>query len=582
MAETKAVAPDEGAGAPGVRREVLIILPGLLLAIMLAMLDQLVVSTALPRIVGDLGGVTHLSWVVTAYVLASTVTTPLYGKLGDLYGRKRWLMIAIIIFLAGSALSGLAHSMDQLIAFRALQGLGAGGLLTGAIATIGDLVPPRERGQYMGYIMGVMTLAMVAGPLVGGYITDNFSWRWIFYINMPVGGAALLYLAATMRVARHRVEHKIDYAGAVTLAVAATAIILMTTWGGTQYAWGSAQIIGLAALALVSTTAFLAVEARAAEPILPLHVFRNRNFSIAIAMSFLLGLALFGALTFLPLYQQTVQHLSATGSGLMLIPMMLGSTVTALIAGRVTTQTGRYKALPIIGAGVMTVGMYLLTGLGLTTSLVTTGLFFAVIGLGMGFLMQITTLVAQNSVTPKDMGVASSARTFFQQIGGSIGVAAFGAVFARRLTESLAAQLPALDPQVRAAQPGHGQPHALAGAPRCLRRDHARGHRGVLAGRARGCARVRARLADQGGPAARPGARGGAARHAGTGELTSATMRRPRQPAAGAGASVWVGSSARGGCQLRAWRPWRPPIARAPRRSRSAAAPPCGAGHPPA
>src|SRR5215468_1208384 len=452
MAETKAVAPDEGAGAPGVQREVLIILPGLLLAIMLAMLDQLVVSTALPRIVGDLGGVTHLSWVVTAYVLASTVTTPLYGKLGDLYGRKRWLMIAIVIFLIGSALSGLAHSMDQLIAFRALQGLGAGGLLTGVIATIGDLVPPRERGQYMGYIMGVMTLAMVAGPLVGGYITDNFSWRWIFYINMPVGGAALLYLAATMRVARHRVEHKIDYAGAVTLAVAATAIILMTTWGGTQYAWGSAQIIGLAALALVSTAAFLAVEARAAEPILPLHVFRNRNFSIAIAMSFLLGLALFGALTFLPLYQQTVQHLSATGSGLMLIPMMLGSTVTALISGQVTTKTGRYKVLPIVGAAMMTLGMYLLTGIGLHTSLVTTGIYFAVIGLGMGFLMQITTLVAQNSVAPQEMGVASSSRTFFQQIGGSIGVAAFGAVFARRLVESLAANLPGAHVNVKGAQ----------------------------------------------------------------------------------------------------------------------------------
>src|SRR5499427_8284529 len=247
----------------GPQREILIVLPGLLLTLIIAMLDQLVVSTALPRIVGDLGGLNHLAWVVTAYVLASTITTPLYGKLGDMYGRKRLLMIAIIVFLIGSALSGLAHSMDQLIAFRALQGLGAGGLLTGAIATIGDLVPPRERGQYMGYIMGVMTLAMVAGPLVGGYITDNFSWRWIFYINMPVGGAALLYLAATMRVARRRVEYKIDYAGAVTLAVAATAIILMTTWGGTQYAWGSAQIIGLAALALVSTAAFLAVEARA-------------------------------------------------------------------------------------------------------------------------------------------------------------------------------------------------------------------------------------------------------------------------------------------------------------------------------
>jgi len=416
MAEAKATAaPSGGAETSGVRREVLIILPGLLLSIMLAMLDQLVVSTALPRIVGDLGGVTHLSWVVTAYVLAATVTTPLYGKLGDLYGRKRWLMIAIVIFLIGSALSGLAHTMDQLIVFRALQGLGAGGLLTGAIATIGDLVSPRERGQYMGYIMGVMTLAMIAGPLVGGYITENFSWRWIFYINMPIGGAALIYLALTMHVPRHRVEHKIDYAGAIALAIGATSIILMTTWGGTQYAWASVQVIGLAVLGLVSTAAFLAIEARAAEPILPLSVFRNRNFSVAIAMSFLLGLALFGALTFLPLYQQTVQHLSPTQSGLMLIPMMLGSTVTALISGQVTTKTGRYKVLPIVGAGMMTLGMYLLTGIGLHTSLVTTGIYFAVIGLGMGFLMQITTLVAQNSVAPQEMGVASSARTFFQR-----------------------------------------------------------------------------------------------------------------------------------------------------------------------
>ena len=453
MADAKAAAALDGeAGSTGVRREVLIILPGLLLAIMLAMLDQLVVSTALPRIVGDLGGVTHLSWVVTAYVLASTVTTPLYGKLGDLYGRKRWLMTAVVIFLAGSALSGLAHSMDQLIVFRALQGLGAGGLLTGAIATIGDLVSPRERGQYMGYIMGVMTLAMVAGPLVGGYITDNFSWRWIFYINMPIGGAALVYLAATMHLPRHRVEHKIDYAGAAALTIAATSIILMTTWGGTQYAWGSAQVIGLAVLAIASTAAFLVIEARAAEPILPLNVFRNRNFSLAIGMSFLLGLALFGALTFLPLYQQTVQHLSATESGLMLIPMMLGSTVTALIAGQVTTKTGRYKALPIIGGGVMTIGMYMLTRIGLHTSLLITGLDFAVIGLGMGFLMQITTLVAQNSVAPQEMGVASSARTFFQQIGGSLGVAAFGAVFARRLVESLTAHLPGTHMNVKGAQ----------------------------------------------------------------------------------------------------------------------------------
>ena len=426
----------------GPRREVLIVLPGLLLAIMLAMLDQLVVSTALPRIVGDLGGVTHLSWVVTAYVLASTVTTPLYGKLGDLYGRKRLLMAAIVIFLIGSALSGLSHTMDQLIAFRALQGLGAGGLLVGAIATIGDLVSPRERGQYMGYMMAAMMLAMIAGPLVGGYITDSLSWRWIFYINMPIGGAALVYLFATLHLPRRKVQHKIDYLGAGLLAVATTSIVLLTTWGGTQYAWRSVQIMGLGALAVVATVGFIAAEARAAEPVLPLHVFRNRNFSLVTAMSFLLGLAMFGALTFLPLYQQTVQHLSATGSGLMLIPLMLGSTVTTLIAGRVTTRTGRYKALPIIGSGIMTVGMYLLTGLGLHTSLFTSGLYFVVLGVGMGFLMQITTLVAQNSVEPRDIGVASSSRTFFQQIGGSIGVSAFGAIFAHRLTGALSTRLP--------------------------------------------------------------------------------------------------------------------------------------------
>ena len=438
-------APVADAAVPaGPRREVLIILPGLLLAIMLAMLDQLVVSTALPRIVGDLGGVAHLSWVVTAYVLAATITTPLYGKLGDQYGRKRLLMFAIVLFLIGSALAGLSQTMDQLIAFRALQGLGAGGLLVGAIATIGDLVSPRERGQYMGYIMAAMTLAMVAGPLVGGYITDSLSWRWIFYINMPIGGAALIYLALTLHVPLHKVKHKIDYLGAALLTVAASSLVLLTTWGGTQYPWRSAQIMGLGAVAIASTAGFIAVERRAAEPVLPLHVFRNRNFSLVAAMSFLLGLALFGAITFLPLYQQTVQGLSPTKSGLMLIPLLIGSTVTALIAGRITTRTGRYKALPIIGGGVMTVGMFLLTRLGLHTSLVTAGLYFAVLGLGMGFLMQITTLVAQNSVAPRDIGVASSSRTFFQQIGGSIGVAGFGAIFAHRLTAVMSARLPAV------------------------------------------------------------------------------------------------------------------------------------------
>ncbi len=289
MAETRSSSPGRADVALASRREILIVLPGLLLALVLAMLDQVIVGTAMPRIVGELGGVAHLSWVVTAYVLASTITTPLYGKLGDLYGRKTFLMAAIVIFLAGSALAGLSQSMAQLIAFRAIQGLGAGGLMVGVIATVGDLVPPRERGQYVGYIMGVMMIAMIAGPLVGGTITDHFSWRWIFYINLPVGGAALIYLAAVLHTPPRRVKHRIDYPGAALLAVAATALVLLTSWGGTQYPWGSPQIISLAALAAVTLIAFAAVESRAREPILPLHLFRNANFTIVSIMSFVAG-----------------------------------------------------------------------------------------------------------------------------------------------------------------------------------------------------------------------------------------------------------------------------------------------------
>ncbi len=442
MAEAEAAAGEQSAPAFGRRRDVMIVLPGLLLALILAMLDQLVVSTALPRIVGDLGGLNHLSWVVTAYVLASTITTPLYGKLGDLYGRKRLLVAAILIFLVGSALSGLSHSMDQLIAFRALQGLGAGGLMVGALATIGDLVSPRERGQYMGYMMAAMMVAMIAGPLVGGYITDSLSWRWIFYINMPIGAVALAYIYATLHLPRHKIQHMIDYLGAAILAVGATAIVLVTTWGGSQFAWGSAPIMTLIAVAVLAVAAFIWVENRAVEPILPMHVFRNRNFTLASSMSFLLGLSMFGAMTFLPLYQQTVQHASPTVSGLMLIPMMLGSTVTSLVAGRVTVQTGRYKALPIIGGAVMTLAMILLSTIGVGTSRWTSMAFFLVLGVGMGFLMQVTTLIAQNSVDPRDMGVASSSRAFFQQIGGSIGVSIFGVLFTRALLSTIHARLP--------------------------------------------------------------------------------------------------------------------------------------------
>jgi EmrB/QacA subfamily drug resistance transporter len=451
MTDNPAAAAPASATTFASRREFMIVLPGLLLTLIIAMLDQLVVSTALPRIVGDLGGLNHLAWVVTAYVLASTITTPLYGKLGDLYGRKRLLMIAIVIFLIGSALSGLSHTMDQLIAFRALQGLGAGGLMVGAIATIGDMVAPRERGQYMGYMMAAMMVAMIAGPLVGGYITDTLSWQWIFYINMPIGGAALIYLWLTMHLPRRRVEHKVDYLGAAVIAIGATAIVLLTTWGGTQYAWGSWEIMLLVAITAASIAAFFYVEGRAVEPVLPLHVFKNRNFSLASGMSFLLGFVMLGALTFLPLYQQTVQHASPTTSGLMLIPLMLGSTVTTLIAGQITTRTGRYKILPVIGGVIMTVAIYLLTHLGPHTTRLTSALFFVVLGVGMGFLMQITSLIVQNSVEQKDMGVASSSRAFFQQIGGSMGVSLFGVIFINKLTSTMAAQAPGAHLQASSA-----------------------------------------------------------------------------------------------------------------------------------
>jgi len=293
----------------------------------------------------------------------------------------------------------------------------------------------------MGYMMSAMMVAMIAGPLVGGYITQHWSWRWIFYINMPIGGAALIYLWATLHLPRRRVEHKIDYLGAAVIAIFSTAIVLLTSWGGSEYAWGSWQILMLAGIGLVSLIAFFFVEAAAAEPMLPLHVFKNLNFSLASGMSLLLGMAMLGAMTFLPLYQQTVQHASPTGSGLMLIPLMLGSTVTSLISGQVTSKTGRYKILPIIGAVVMTLGLFLLTHVGVDTSRLTTAIYFVVLGIGMGFLMQITSLIAQNSVPQRDMGVASSSRSFFQQIGGSLGVSLFGVVFFRRFAGTMSSLL---------------------------------------------------------------------------------------------------------------------------------------------
>jgi EmrB/QacA subfamily drug resistance transporter len=419
----------------------MIILPGLLLAIMLAMLDNMIVGTAMPHIVGELGGLNRLSWVVTAYVLGTTVSTPLWGKIGDLYGRKGIFLTSIAIFLVGSALSGASQSMDQLIAFRALQGLGAGGLMVGAMAIIGDLVPPRERGRYQGMMAGVMALAMVAGPLAGGFITDDLNWRWAFYVNLPLGGIALLWLSARLHLPKYRAEHRIDWWGAGLLSIGITALVLITTWGGGEYAWGSWEIIMLAAIAVVTLIAFAFVERRVAEPVLSLDLFKNRNFALVSAIGFLLGFAMFGAINFLPLYQQTVQGASATNSGLLLLPMMFAMMVVSIVAGQVITKTGKYKIFPVIGGVGMTAGMIMLSMLDISTSKLVLAVFMAVLGFGMGFLMQTTMLIGQNSVEQKDLGVASSATAFFRSIGGSFGVSLFGSIFVRRLHDDLATSL---------------------------------------------------------------------------------------------------------------------------------------------
>jgi EmrB/QacA subfamily drug resistance transporter len=418
------------------RRGVLVVLPGLIIAMLLAQLDNMVVGTAMPRIVGELGGVEHLSWVVTAYTLATTISTPLYGKLGDLYGRKNLFVFAIAVFLAGSVLSGLSQSMAELIAFRAVQGLGAGGLIVGVMAIIGDLVPPRERGRYQGYFVAVMSLAMIGGPLLGGVLTDHLSWRWAFYINLPLGIVALVVVVTTLHLPKRTSQHRIDYLGAALLSAGITAAVLVTTWGGTQYGWGSPTILGLALGGAAALAAFLFVESRAAEPVLPLRLFRDRNFSATSGIAFLSGFALFGAITFLPIFMQIAQGASATNSGALLIPLMLGAMATSLVAGQIVTRTGRYRALPIAGGTAMTLGMFGFTRLDEGTSRLTSSAYMIVLGAGLGLLMQVTTLVAQNSVEPRDMGVASSTSMFFRTIGGSFGVSLFGAIFNSRLQDA--------------------------------------------------------------------------------------------------------------------------------------------------
>jgi EmrB/QacA subfamily drug resistance transporter len=440
--------PSDSAGR---RVNVTVVMIGLMLAMILAMLDNMIVGTAMPKIVGELGGLSKLSWVVTAYVLGVSVSTPIWGKLGDLYGRKRVFLTSIFLFIFGSMLSGAAGEfawlneqvapMTQLILFRAFQGLGAGGLMVGAFALIGDLIAPRDRGKYQGMMAGIMALSMIAGPLIGGLITDHASWRWIFYMNIPIAGAALFVLITFLHLPRRRTKHKIDWVGAGLLAIGITSVVLITTWGGNDYAWNSSTIIGLGVLALVSLALFVFVERRVAEPILPLALFKNANFSLVSAIGFLVGFGLFGAVSFLPLYMQTVQGASATNSGLLLLPMMGGVMVTSIVVGRIITAAGRYRIFPIVGGVIMLGAMLLLTRLGVDTGKPESTAYMVVLGVGMGFMMQTTLLISQNSVELKDMGVASSTATFARSIGGSFGVALFGAVFTDRMKDDITRRL---------------------------------------------------------------------------------------------------------------------------------------------
>jgi EmrB/QacA subfamily drug resistance transporter len=451
---------------PAERRSILLVVSGLMLVMLLASLDQTIVSTALPTIVGELGGLEHLSWVVTAYLLAVTVVTPLYGKLGDLYGRKRVLQGALTIFLIGSALCGLAQGMSELIAFRAIQGLGGGGLMVSAQAAIGDVVPPRERGKWSGLFGAVFGVSSVAGPLIGGFLTSNVSWRWIFYVNLPLGILALGVLGVTLPGKSERVQRSIDYLGTVLLAVALSSLVLATTLGGTSYDWGSPFIVGLGALFVVATGLFIAAERRAREPVLPPSLFRNRVFSVTSAVGLVVGFALFGALTFLPLFQQVVRGDSPTESGLQLLPVMGGLLFTSILSGQVITRTGRYRWFPIAGTAIGVLGLILLSNLDRQTSPALAAVYMLILGMGLGMVMQVLVLAVQNSVAYEQLGVATSGATLFRSIGGSLGTAILGAVFSNKLAHALAADLPQ---GASAGNVGSLDPSALARLPAALR-----------------------------------------------------------------------------------------------------------------
>jgi EmrB/QacA subfamily drug resistance transporter len=443
------------------RRSILVVMGALMITMLLAALDQTIVSTALPRIASDFNALNELSWVVTAYLITSAVSTPFYGKLSDLYGRKRMLSIAVIIFLFGSVLSGLSGSMLQLVLFRGIQGIGAGGLISLVFATIGDVVSPRERGKYQGLIGAVFGVSSVVGPLLGGFFTDHLSWRWIFFINLPLGAIALIAISLRLHVAVQRREHSIDYLGALLLSIGVICLLLASVWGGNTYAWSSPTILWLLWSGVFFSYSFIIWEGRAKEPVIPLHLFKNSIFSVSSLLSFISGVAMFAAIIYLPEYLQIVRGYSATASGLLMLPLVAGLLSASVISGRLISSSGKYKRFPIIGTIITGLGLVLMSNITTTTSLWLLGLWMFITGVGIGSFMQVMTLAVQNAIDYKDLGTATSTVTFFRSMGSTFGTSIFGALLVSRFTTHFAEIAPKLGNAAAAGSAGLNNIRAL-------------------------------------------------------------------------------------------------------------------------